>query len=898
MPLTAGSRLGPYEILSPLGAGGMGEVYRARDSRLGREVAIKVIPEAFARDPDRLARFEREARSASALSDPHIVVVYDVGEENGIRYFASELVEGPDLRAIMERGPMPVRRILDLGAQIAEGLAAAHEKGILHRDLKPENVLVSKDRLAKIADFGLAKIAEPAAEGASQTPTAAAESTGTGIVMGTVSYMSPEQARGAVVDHRSDQFALGSILYEMAAGRKAFARPTAAETMTAILREDPEPLAAAAPTSPAPLRWIVERLLAKEPHERYDSTRDLAKDLASLRDHLSTSTASGAASQISVGPVRRRWSAAPFVAGAIAGAIVAAAAVGILRRPKAAEPVRVRSLTYSGHDREPAVSPDGRTIAFSSDRDGTPRIWIKQLDGGGEAPITSGPGDVLPRFAPNGASILFIRTDGAHSALYRSAVVGGEVHKVVDDAGEGDWSPDGRRIVILTFLGGGPGSSLSIVDPAGGEPRPLARFPGRFFIHPRWSPDGRFISVAEQGVGGSKKSIAIVDAATGKFRELPVAGTPGLLSTAAWNAGGKEIVYARAESVAASVVGSAAELVAQDVHTGRVRPLAWVQESGDTVEILGDGRLVFDTNAERENLRELPIEGGAAVTGSARWLTEGSATDRQPAYSPDGKWVVFSSSRGGNLDLWKISTSGGEMRQLTDDAAQDWDPAFTRDGKGLLWSSNRSGAFEIWTADADGSGARPVTRFGLDAENPTETADGTWIVFLQGSGPKPGIWKVHPDGTGAQHLRLPGGIPEVSPDGAHVAYATNSSLTGVYVTTIRTEDGKPDDFRVDLPQGGLSLARIVIGRCRWMPDGRSVLFLTRDAKGFRIDESPYSPAARSASGRPIVPAFDPSVEIETFGVSPDGKRITVAGVTKTNSLMVAERVPGVGRPKR
>ncbi|HET7452197.1 MAG TPA: serine/threonine-protein kinase, partial [Thermoanaerobaculia bacterium] len=334
MPLTAGSKLGPYEILAPLGAGGMGEVYRARDARLGREVAVKVIPEAFAKDPDRLARFEREARSASALSDPHIVVVFDVGEENGVRYFASELVEGPDLRTIIDRGPMSMRRILDLGAQIAEGLAAAHEKGILHRDLKPENVLVAKDRLAKIADFGLAKIAEASPADASQTPTAALQSTGSGMIMGTVSYMSPEQARGAVVDHRSDQFALGSMLYEMAAGRKAFARPTAAETMTAILREEPEALATAAPATPAPFRWIVERLLSKEPHDRYDSTRDLAKDLASLRDHLSSSTTSGAAPAVATGPIRRRWSAAPFLAGAIAGAVVAAAAVLLLRSPK------------------------------------------------------------------------------------------------------------------------------------------------------------------------------------------------------------------------------------------------------------------------------------------------------------------------------------------------------------------------------------------------------------------------------------------------------------------------------------------------------------------------------------------------------------------------------------
>jgi serine/threonine protein kinase len=888
--------LGPYEILSPLGAGGMGEVYRARDSRLGREVAIKIIPEAFARDPDRLERFEREARAASSLSDPHIVVVHDVGEDNGVRYFASELVEGPDLRAIMDRGPMPARRILDLGAQIAEGLAAAHEKGILHRDLKPENVLLSKERLAKIADFGLAKITDGSRAEASQTPTAAANSTGTGIVMGTVSYMSPEQARGAPVDHRSDQFALGSILYEMAAGRKAFARPTAAEVMTAILREEPEPLSTAAPVSPAPLRWIVERLLSKEPHDRYDSTRDLARELASVRDHLSTSSISGVAEPVSGRPARS-LGPVPYFAAAIAGAILAAAGFLALKRPSAGEPVKIRYLTYSGHDREPAVSPDGRTVAFSSDRDGRTRIWIKQLEGGGEAPLTSGSADMLPRFSPNGASILFIRTDGSRSALYRSSVVGGEEHKLVDGAEEADWSPDGSHIVIVRRGAESFSTAFSVSDASGSGEHALARVPGRQFYHPRWSPDGRRIVAVESASGGAPKSLAVVDAGTGKLREIRLPGYPGLVSAAAWTADGHEVVYSRAESVAAVVVGSASEIVAHNVDTGQIRPLAWSQESNEIVEILSDGNLVFDTHAVRENLREVALAGSTSSPASGRWLTEGEATDRQPAYSPDGKWIVFSSSRGGNLDLWKVSTETGEMRQLTDDAAQDWDPAFSRDGRRLIWSSNRTGAFEIWTADADGSAAHAVTHDRLDSENPTETADGRWIVFMQGAGPKFGIWRIRPDGTGGQFLFGDATIPEVSPDGERALSILSPSISEMAVTTIRTSDGKPDGFRIELPQGGLSLSRIVIGRGRWMPDGKSVLVVNRDAKGkYGIQAYPFAVGVAPGSGSWVVPGFDSSFAIETFGISPDGKKVVVAGVAISNSLMTAAHVPGVRRP--
>ena len=896
MTLAAGSKLGPYEIVAPLGAGGMGEVYRARDSRLGRDVAIKVIPDAFARDPDRLERFEREARSASALSDPHIVAVYDIGEHEGIRYFASELVEGPDLRAIIDRGPMPARRILDLGAQIAEGLAAAHEKGILHRDLKPENILVAKDRLAKIADFGLAKIADARVADASQTPTAAANSTGTGIIMGTVSYMSPEQARGAPVDHRSDQFALGAMLYEMAAGRKAFLRPTAAETMTAILREEPEPLATAAPTSPAPLRWIVERLLMKESHDRYDSTRDLARELASVRDHLSAGSLSGAVAPVAP-RAGRRFRPGPYLGGAIAGAILAAVGFLAARRTALREPVRIRYLTYSGHDREPSVSPDGRTVAFSSDRDGRARIWLKQLDGGGEAPLTSGPGDILPRFAPNGASVLFNRTDGVRTAVYRSAIVGGEAHKIADDAAEADWSPDGTHIVLVRLSDAGATTELSIVDATGSGERALARLPGRQFFHPRWSPEGGRISAVESASGGALKSLVIVDVGTGKVHERRLPGHPGLVSSAVWTADGREVVYSLADSVAAVAVGSAAEIVAQNVDTGRIRPLAWCQESSEILEILGEGSLVFDTHAVRENLRELALPAGAAVPSSARWLTEGNATDRQPAYSPDGKWIVFSSSRGGNLDLWKVSTENGEMRQLTDDAAQDWDPAFSRDGRRLTWSSNRTGAFEIWTADADGSAARAVTHDHLDAENPAETPDGRWIVYMQGSGPKPGVWKVHPDGTGAQLLLAGGQLPEVSPEGDRVVAIGGATLNEVEVVALRTADGKPDGFRLELSGGVFSLSRIILGRARWMPDGKSILVVSRNDKGnFGIEAYPAAPGDRKGSGTWAVGGWDPSVAIESFGVSPDGKRITVAGVALSNSLMTAAHVPGVRRP--
>ncbi len=287
LSLAAGVRLGPYEIVSPLGTGGMGEVYRARDSRLGRDVALKVLPADLSRDPDRLKRFEQEARSASALNHPGIVTVYDVGKSGTTSYIAMELVEGRTLRDLLSEGALQTKKLIGIAAQLADGLAKAHGAGIVHRDLKPENVMVTPDGYAKILDFGLAKLTKPEdSSGATAAPTVS-KVTEPGTVMGTVAYMSPEQALGRPIDFRSDQFSFGSVLFEMLTGKLAFARASSPETMTAVIREEPEPLEIGAPQSPVPLRWIVERCLAKEPDERYASTRDLARDLGRLKDGIS-----------------------------------------------------------------------------------------------------------------------------------------------------------------------------------------------------------------------------------------------------------------------------------------------------------------------------------------------------------------------------------------------------------------------------------------------------------------------------------------------------------------------------------------------------------------------------------------------------------------------------------
>src|SRR5215471_2239545 len=299
----------------------MGEVYRARDAKLGRDIAIKVLPATVAEDKGRRQRFEQEARSASALNHPNILTIYDIGEADGALYIAMELVEGRTLRELLASGePTPTRRLLDLAVQTAEGLAKAHGAGIVHRDLKPENLMLSRDGYVKILDFGLAKLAEPDAP-ASTIQTAAGAPTEPGTVLGTAGYMSPEQAAGRPVDFHSDQFALGSILYEMATGQRAFQRKTGAETLVAIMREEPAPIATSSPSAPAPLRWIVERCLMKDPEDRYASTKDLARDLASVRDHLSETSVSGGLAVAEPARLRRRGWLFPAAAALLIGAL-------------------------------------------------------------------------------------------------------------------------------------------------------------------------------------------------------------------------------------------------------------------------------------------------------------------------------------------------------------------------------------------------------------------------------------------------------------------------------------------------------------------------------------------------------------------------------------------------
>ena len=454
----------------------MGEVYRARDARLGRELAVKVLPMALATDAERLKRFEKEARSASALNHPNLVTIHDIGSSNGIEFIAMELVEGRTLREILADGALPSRMLFGIAAQAADGLAKAHGAGIVHRDLKPENLMVSKDGFVKILDFGLAKLTQPEDTSDRTAAPTVSGATEPGVVMGTAGYMSPEQALGRPVDFRSDQFSLGSILYEMATGKRAFERGSAPETLTAIIRDEPEPIGRLAPMSPAPFSWIVERCLARAPTTGTPRPAISSRDLANLRDRAGE-TSSGAAAARAEAPRRRERVWLPWAVAA-ALAVLAGGLWVARRRPVAASPspvVRFSVVLPEGVQFENgeiegqhAISPDGRKLVFVGAALGRRRLYLRSLDSLETRPLEGTDGAVSPFWSPDSRSLGFF----ADGKLQRLDFTGPP--RTIAEASSLETLPSWGSAGQILFAQLGPTDpGLFVVDASGGQPRRL-----------------------------------------------------------------------------------------------------------------------------------------------------------------------------------------------------------------------------------------------------------------------------------------------------------------------------------------------------------------------------------------------------------------------------------------
>jgi Tol biopolymer transport system component/predicted Ser/Thr protein kinase len=791
----AGSRLGPYEIVAPLGAGGMGEVYRARDAKLGRDIAIKVLPPSVAEDASRRQRFEQEARSASGLNHPNILTVYDIGEADGALYIAMELVEGKTLREFVAAGePLPTRRLLDLAVQIAEGLAKAHAAGIIHRDLKPENVMVSKDGFVKILDFGLAKLTETVVEDASVLPTAVAPPTEPGTVMGTAGYMSPEQASGQTVDFRSDQFSLGSILYEMATGKRAFLRKTGAETLVAIIREEPEPLTLAAPRAPAPVRWIVERCLAKDPEERYASTKDLARDLRNLRDHLTETSISGALEPAQPAKVRRRgWllrAAAALLLGAALGAL-------FLSRLTAspARPIQFQQLTFQrGMAQSARFAADGQTILYSAAWEGRPLQVFTTRPDSAEFRSLELPGTMVLAVSSTGEIALslhrhFVVGYEATGTLAQVPLAGGSPREILEGAQDADWSPDGKDLAVCRVVG----NRSRLEYPIG---KVLYESPG-WVRNVRVSPDGKLLAFVDCPQRGNNDGpIKVIDA-SGKL-QLTGPYLRNRTGPIAWTPKGNEIWFGGIEAVALD---------------GKVRTV-WSSPSGSIEDVARDGRVLFVESTARRELVGFTRDGSPHSLTALNWsfpsdISKDGETvlfyeqirtppgvyvrkiDGSPAvrladgeaygFSPDGKWVVTVKVPE-RRSIVLVPTGPGAPKTLDiGNLTGQW-AAWFPDGKRILVNGNEPGkGSRLWVLDVSGGKPSPISSEGVTVVGGQGVSpDGQSIIAL---GPD-GKLLIYPAEPGGEPRPVPGLEPDERPirwtaDGRALYVAKLSALPGV-----------------------------------------------------------------------------------------------------------------------
>ena len=780
-----GRTLSQYRITASIGAGGMGEVYRATDSRLGRDVAIKVLPLARASDPERRQRFEQEARSASALNHPNILTVYDIGETDGTTYIAMELVEGKTLREVMASGePVPTKRLLDLAVQTADGLAKAHEAGIVHRDLKPENLMVSKDGYVKILDFGLAKLTETPAQDASGLPTAIA-ATAPGTVMGTAGYMSPEQASGYPIDFRSDQFSLGAILYEMATGKRAFQRKTGAETLAAIIREEPEPLAQVASRAPAPVRWIVERLLAKDPEERYASTKDLARDLKSVRDHLSETSASGgleAASVESVRPRRRGWvlpAAATLAAGIAAGFLLR----GVTGAK--AEPVeRLARLTWArGAIYSARFAPDGQTILYAASWEGLPLDIFTTRSESSESRSLNLPQTKLLSISSGGELAISVNRRSlfgfeAAGTLARVPLAGGAPREILEDVEDADWSPDGKNLAVVRLAG----NRVRLEYPIG----KVVYEPPGWVSGVRVSPDGRLIAFIDHPLRGDNNgNVKVIDTSgkvrlEGPFANTGIAWSPrgdevwssasGISATSlsgktrlVWNAPGSRLHdIARDGRVLCAVNSSRREIVG--VSPGdkpgetKERNLTWLNWSFP-MDISSDGKTILfeEQNVQPQAYYLRKLDGSPAVR-----IGEGDGWE----FSPDGRWLVALPSAG---QIALVPTGAGEPKLLPKTNLNVQVAIWFPDGRRILISGNEPGRGpRLFVQDVAGGKPRAISpelvTFRFHAISP----DGKSIVAT-GADRRIAIYPVEPGEPRAVPGLEPNDIPlRWTPDGGAI----------------------------------------------------------------------------------------------------------------------------------
>jgi Tol biopolymer transport system component len=867
--LPDGVRLGPYEILGFIGAGGMGEVYRARDTRLDRNVAVKVVSPRLAHDSSGLRRFELEARNAGALNHPNVLGIYDIGTHEGSPYVVSELLEGDTLRVHLRRG-LTVQKSIEIAAQVAHGLAAAHDKGIVHRDLKPSNIFITRDGRAKILDFGLAKLINPEGEVTSTEPTR--PHTSPGALVGTVGYASPEQVAGEGSDARSDVFALGVVLYEMLARVPPFRGETRVDILSAMLHADPPSLFSKNPHVPPVVDILVRRCLEKRPEERFQSARDLAFALEGALSLVQSSQ--GARHFISLlprpGSTRRLLRFAAVGAGLAAAALLGFGVKGLVQPPgpSLADPRHLEplQLTIEGKvESEPALSPDGSLVAYTAEGAEGTDIWLADIRGGPPLRLTHDPGaDGSPTWFPDGSALAFVSDRGGSPGIWRIPRLGGAPKRLLPDAFDPAVSPDGLR---LAFARRGQAATPRIGIATIGEPesaRLVTPEPDDLWGHwqPAWSPDGMALCFSDLF------DLHLLIVGTGEIRPLTRDGESDRHPV--FSADGKRVYFSsfRGETIALWRIGvdgrglqrltfgtgtenrpslattgsrlaytthsGEPDLTFVDRQTGARTRLAGPRSELSPAYIPDESGVVF--GSDRDGAWDLylqPLEGERAG-GNVRRLTDTRGAEATPAPSPDGRWVAYGRSLDGNRDIWMVPMSGGEPRPLVASPAQDLHPAWAPDSARLAFASSRAGAPDIWVAPVQGERVvgEPValTRGNATDYFPAWSPDGRHVAFVRTEGAVSEAWLVPVEGGAPARPLTAGAQAECvrwERDGRALLVSGRWGEDALEIRKVALEGGAPRRL-----EPAIGMARDEYGGLFSLsPDGRTVTFAEKQSRG-------------------------------------------------------------------
>jgi len=806
MALSSGARLGPYEILAAIGAGGMGEVYKARDTRLDRTVAIKVLPPEVGADPERGARFEREAKIIAGLSHPHICALHDIGEHDGSTFLVMEFLDGQTLAQRLRRGALPVGEVLQHGVQIADALARAHRQGIIHRDLKPSNIMLTRSG-AKLLDFGVAKLKAEGDRASAEATTTTRHETHDGHIVGTSGYMSPEQAQALPVDHRSDIFSLGIVLYEMCTGTRPFTGATRTAVLSSIVKDTPTPVQALNRDLPIELWRAIRRCLQKDPEERYQSAADLRSDLAELR-------AESTSGERMLSPAAQRprqlgrWLVfASLMIGLIAvvtalwlprsGWMSISSSGGVIPTPSvpssAADIGPTRATAAPGWETQPVLSSDGLFVAYTSNESGNSDIWIAGVGGGNPVNVSNDPAtDEKPTWFPDG-SVAFASDRGGQWNVWKAPPLGGGASLLVANARDPAVSPDGREIAFVRpdETGNLRVTVALLADPSCA--RLVTEAPDRLAEpeqDPSWSPDGKLLCYS------SYRSLWIASSSGGRERQLtrdreydiePVWSADGRSVYFSSYRGGIFAVWRVAASggplerlthgpgperhpsvskdgnrLAFSTFSENSQLVLHDLETGKEQQFGTTLDETTPAISPDDSTLVY--------VSEVPTRGGSELwrqklaggrpAGSPQRLTDQPGSVSQPGFSPDGLWIVYQRVIGGTRDIWTVPAAGGEPVRFTDDPADDVHPVWSPDGTSIAFASLRGGTEHIWIAPVrNGRPAGPprqLTREPGNQERPAWSPDGKRVAYVVQAPGGNEVWTVPTDGSSPTRLLTSG----------------------------------------------------------------------------------------------------------------------------------------------